>query len=92
MTQILATLRQDTDLVIIDSPPVLPVADASIIGSRCSGTVLVVDSGKTRTDIARRALATLERANVNVVGVVLNKMGAKQAAGYYYYYYGQKKA
>ena len=92
MTQILASLRQNTDLVIVDSPPVLPVADASILGSRCSGAVLVVDSGKTRTEIARRALETLERANVNVVGVILNKMGTKQAAGYYYYYYGQKKA
>ncbi len=90
MTQILASLRQNTDLVIIDSPPVLPVADASIIGSRCSGAVMVVDSGKTRTEIARRAVATLERANVQVAGVILNKLGAKQAAGYYYYYYGQK--
>lgn len=90
MTQILASLRQNADLVILDTPPTLPVADASIIGSRCSGTVLVVDSGKTRTEIARRAIATLERANVKVVGIVLNKMGAKQASGYYYYYYGQK--
>lgn len=90
MTQILASLRQNTDMVIIDSPPVLPVADASILGSRCSGTVLVIDSGKTRTEIARRAVATLERANVKVAGVILNKMGSKQAAGYYYYYYGQK--
>ena len=91
MTQILATLREDADLVIIDSPPVLPVADASIIGSRCSGAVLVIDSGKTRTEIARRALTTLEQANVKVVGVILNKMGAKQAAGYYHYYYEQNK-
>lgn len=92
MTQILASLRQNTDMVVIDSPPVLPVADASILGSRCSGAVLVIDSGHTRTEIARRAMATLERANVQVVGVVLNKMGAKQAAGYYYYYYGQNNA
>lgn len=92
MTQILATLRQNTDMVIIDSPPVLPVADASILGSRCSGAVLVVDSGKTRTEIAQRAVATLERANVKVAGVILNKMGSKQAAGYYYYYYGQKNS
>jgi Mrp family chromosome partitioning ATPase len=76
----------------VDSPPVLPVADASILASRCSGTVMVVDSGKTRSEIARRAVATLERANGKVVGVILNKMGAKQAAGYYYYYYGQKNA
>ena len=91
MTQIFTTLRQDTDMVIVDSPPVLPVADASILGSRCSGTVLVVDSGKTRTETARRALATLERANVKVAGVILNKLGTKQAAGYYYYYYDQKR-
>jgi capsular exopolysaccharide synthesis family protein len=92
MTQILASLRQNTDMVILDSPPVLPVADASILGSRAAGTVLVVDSGRTRTEIARRALATLERANVKVAGIILNKMGTKQAAGYYYYYYGQRKA
>lgn len=92
MTQILASLRQNTDMVIIDSPPTLPVADASIMGSRCSGALLVVDAGRTRTEVARRALATLERANVKVAGIVLNKMGAKQASGYYYYYYGQKKA
>jgi non-specific protein-tyrosine kinase len=89
MSQVLAALKQNTDLVIIDSPPVLPVADASILGSRAGGTVLVVDAGKTRTELARRAVATLERANVKVVGVILNKMGAKQAAGYYYYYYGK---
>ena len=91
MTQILSALRQNTDMVIVDSPPVLPVADASILGTRCSGAVLVVDAGKTRTDSARRALATLERANVKVAGVILNKLGTKQAAGYYYYYYDQKK-
>lgn len=91
MTQTLAALRQNTDMVIIDSPPVLPVADACILGSRCSGAVMVVDSGRTRTEIARRAVATLERANVQVAGIVLNKMGTKQAAGYYYYYYAQRK-
>jgi polysaccharide biosynthesis transport protein len=91
MTQVLASLRQNTDMVIVDSPPVLPVADASILGSRCSGAVLVIDSGKTRTEIARRAVTTLERANTKVAGVILNKMGSKQAAGYYYYYYAQKK-
>jgi capsular exopolysaccharide synthesis family protein len=92
MTQVLASLRQSTDMVIVDSPPVLPVADASILGSRCSGAVLVVDAGRTRTEIARRAVATLERANVKVAGVILNKMGTKQAAGYYYYYYGDRRS
>lgn len=87
MSEILDELREQSDIVVLDSPPCLAVADASILGARCSGAILVVDSGKTRTDVARRAIETLRRANVKVVGAVVNKLSQKRSSGYYYYDY-----
>ncbi len=87
MNEILTSLRGQSDMLILDSPPVLAVADASILGSRCSGTVLVIDSGKTRSDVCRRAVETLTKTKGKLFGVVLNKLSARRAAGYYYYYY-----
>lgn len=95
MTEVLAALRNQSDMVVIDSPPALVVADASILGSRCSGAILVIDSGKTRVDVARRALDTLKQANVKVLGTVINKLAARRTAGYnysYYNYYGSKSS
>lgn len=87
MAELLQELRDQSDMVVIDSPPALVVADASILGSRCSGAVLVVDSGKTRVDMARRALNTLKQANVIMLGTVINRLSTRRSAGYYYNYY-----
>jgi tyrosine-protein kinase len=87
MAQILKTLRAEADMVIIDSPPVLAVADATIIGSRCSGAVLILDAGKTRTEMAKRAVERLRQTNIRLFGVVLNKLSFRRASGYYSYYY-----
>jgi non-specific protein-tyrosine kinase len=87
MNEILSRLRAQSDMVILDSPPVLAVADASILGSRCSGAVLVVDAGHTRSELSRRAVETLGQTKVKVLGVVLNKLSSRRASGYYYYYY-----
>ncbi len=94
MVEILKTLRAESDMVIIDSPPVLAVADATIIGSRCSGAILVLDAGRTRTDICKRAVERLRQTNIRLFGVVLNKLSIRRASGYYsyYYYYGSDKA
>lgn len=87
MSDILSALRDESDMVVIDSPPALAVADASIIGSRCSGAILVIETGKTRTEVVQRAVETLSQTNVKLVGAVLNKLSHKRASGYYYYYY-----
>jgi capsular exopolysaccharide synthesis family protein len=87
MSNLLKQLQDQADMVIIDSPPALAVADAGILGSRCSGAVLVIDSGKARTEMARRAVEVLRQANVNVVGVVLNKLQPRRGQGYYYHKY-----
>jgi capsular exopolysaccharide synthesis family protein len=85
MTEILQMLRQQFDMVVVDSPPALVVADASILASRCSGALLVVDSGRTRTESARKVVETLKRSQVQVLGVVLNRLGGR-GRGYYYNY------
>jgi non-specific protein-tyrosine kinase len=92
MRRILDTLRSQADLLIIDSPPVLAVADASILGARCSGALLVIDAGRTRSDVSRRAVETLGKTGTKVLGVVLNRISTRRAASdYYYYYYAKDK-
>jgi capsular exopolysaccharide synthesis family protein len=94
MQQILQELRAQSDMIILDSPPVLAVADASILGSHCSGVILVIDAGHARSEASRRALQTLKQTNTKVLGAVLNKLSTRRASGYssYYYYSSKDKA
>ncbi|MSP11769.1 MAG: polysaccharide biosynthesis tyrosine autokinase [Chloroflexi bacterium] len=87
MHRIMDGLQSRADMVLFDSPPILAVADASILGGRCAGVLLVVDAGRTRTDMARRAKETLDQVGIKVLGVVLNKIGSRHGGSYYYYYY-----
>jgi Mrp family chromosome partitioning ATPase len=76
-----------SDILILDSPPALAVADAGILAAHCSGVVVVIDSGRTRTDACRRALQTLEQTGGKIYGVVLNKLKLRRSGGSYSYYY-----
>jgi polysaccharide biosynthesis transport protein len=71
------------DLVLIDSPPVLPVADAMILTSYADGVLLVVASGQTRRTELQRTAEKLAQANVSIVGVVLNKVSTSGGYGGY---------
>jgi succinoglycan biosynthesis transport protein ExoP len=88
--KIFATLRDQADIVIIDSPPVMPVTDASVLATVSDGILLVVAAKSTRRRDVRHALATLARVEATVVGVVLN--GANEADSYGYYKYGYYKS
>lgn len=88
-------LRTQADVIIIDSPPTLAVADASILASKVDGTMLVVDSSKTRAQALRRTREALVKSKTHLLGAVLNK-AKRRGGGYYYYYHyytadGQKK-
>lgn len=93
MNEILLELRSEADMVVVDSPPLLVVADANILASRCSGAMLVVDSGRTRTDSARKVVESLTRSRVKILGMVLNRMSNHRGGRYnnYYYYSASKK-
>jgi len=74
------------DWVIVDSPPCLPVADASILADVCQGVLLVVRAGVTPSAVAQRAYQELQGRNI--VGVVLNAVGeAHMYSSQYYHAY-----
>jgi tyrosine-protein kinase len=83
MRAVIAELSQRFDLVLIDSPPVLPVADAMILSSYADGVLLVVASGQTRRGELRRTTEKLAQAGAPAVGCVLNKASAQPGYGYY---------
>jgi succinoglycan biosynthesis transport protein ExoP len=86
MREVLAGLVELADIVIVDSPPILAVADAAILASEIDGVLMVLDAGTTRREIAQRALASLQQVQAGVIGAVLNRV-PRRRSGYYYYYY-----
>lgn len=69
----LTDMKRLFDIIIIDTPPILPVSDALAVASHVDGMVLVCRSGRTRIDALRRATETLQRGVVRLVGVVVNQ-------------------
>jgi capsular exopolysaccharide synthesis family protein len=83
----LRTLRDHFDWIIIDSPPVLAVADSAILAHEASGVLFVVGSEMTERGAARSALDQLDAANATYVGAVLNRVQLARDAYYYARYY-----
>jgi non-specific protein-tyrosine kinase len=81
MTQLLRTLEADADLVVVDSPPLLPFADASILASETEGLLFVIRSGGIRYDLVRRALDSLAAVRGHVLGAVLTGTPAEKVTG-----------
>lgn len=71
---LLAALRAQADVVLIDAPPVVDVADSRAIAARVDGVLLLVARGRTHRPQARRALAALEQVGATVLGVVMTEM------------------
>ena len=90
MEEFLSNLKNEYDIIILDSPPVGIVTDAAILSTKTEGVLLVVNSGKTETDAVKRSKELLENVNANIIGVVLNKVDMKNKAyskyGYSKYY------
>lgn len=92
MEEILKRAHEEADMVLIDTPPVIAVTDASILASKVDGVILVVASHQTHDQILVKSREILERAQANIVGVVLNKYPVHHENQYYhYYYYGHHK-
>ncbi len=87
--RLLEALAREADIVILDSPPVLPVADTLVIGRLAAGAVLVVESRRTPVQVVNRAKAALIRNQTRILGVVLNQAHAEDDdAGYQFGYDG----
>jgi len=80
-------LRDEYDMVIIDAPPLLPVADASVLATLADGIILVVKHGQTTRDQLGEAIARLNQVGGRLFGVVVNMIPRRATNSYYYYYY-----
>lgn len=84
--ELLATLKEEYDYIIIDTPPINIVSDALITASRTDGIVLVARDGKTYHDEFKRAVSSVEFANVKPLGVVINALEIQTGEKYKYKY------
>ena len=81
-------LLQDYEHVVIDSPPVMGLADAPLIASRVEGVIYAVESHGIRSSLVKTALSRLASANVHILGGVLTKFEARKSHYGYGYNYG----
>ncbi|MNU04732.1 Tyrosine-protein kinase YwqD [compost metagenome] len=75
-------LRENYDVVIIDTPSLLTITDAKILGSKSDGVLLIVEYGKVKRNIAKKVKEELTLANIKLIGVVLNEVKNNQADAY----------
>lgn len=89
--EMLKKLRADYDYVIIDTPPLGSVIDGAVVAAGCDGAVIVIESNAVSYKFVQSVKEQLEKANVRILGCVLNKvnLSAKSHYGKYYEkYYG----
>ncbi|MGD0227447.1 MAG: polysaccharide biosynthesis tyrosine autokinase [Terriglobia bacterium] len=87
MEGLLKRLRQDFDHIIIDSPPVLPITDPTILSSIVDGVLMVVECEMTTRAALSRACRVIEHAGGKILGTVLNKVDVRRDGYYGYRYY-----
>lgn len=84
VSKLIQDMQQHYDMVLIDTPPILPVTDAVTISSCADGTILVYQVGRIGRSALRRVKFLLEHAQSNVMGVVLTNVRAEVAPEYGY--------
>ncbi len=87
MRELLDQFSALADLIIVDSPPILNIADTATLSSSIDGVLVVFEAGETRQSEAQQALTNLYNVGANLIGAVLNSV-PKHVMGSYYYYQG----
>jgi capsular exopolysaccharide synthesis family protein len=87
MEALLKELRQEFDHIVIDSPPVLPITDPTILSSIVDGVIMVVECEMTTRAALSRACRVIEHAGGKILGTVLNKVDVRRDGYYGYRYY-----
>jgi len=89
---LITELKKRFDVILFDSPPILPVTDAVLLSRFMDGAVVIYEVGKIARSALLRAKAQLESSGGKLLGIVLNHVKTAEAyAGYPYYYYSYKK-
>lgn len=86
MIALLEQLKERADMIVIDSPPLLPVVDAAILSHISDGALLVAMHGRVRRDQVSRSIEQLDAVGAKLLGNVLNRVPASGDAGAYGYY------
>ena len=98
---LLARAGEEYEFILLDSPPLLAVSDASMLSALVDGTVVVVHAGKTQMNSLEGGLEYIERIGGHVLGIVLNAYNARKVynasngadgCGYYAYRYGSQNS
>ena len=91
MIFLLEHLQKMFDVIIIDSPPILPASDALLVSPHTDGVLLVVKEGLLNREIVQKAVEQLNLAQANILGVVLNDVDVKKQgySSYYHKYYSE---
>jgi capsular exopolysaccharide synthesis family protein len=88
MEELLTQARVDYDFVILDTPPVLVVTDATVLGRMADATILIIRYGSAHRQVVQRCLDLLERSGSHLLGVAVNAVDF--ASPEYSEYYGRK--
>ena len=88
MEELVMVLREQYDFVIIDTPPVLAVTDASILGRLTDAAILIIRYGTAQRHVVQRSVDLLDRSGAHLLGVAVNAVDFK--APEYSEYYGRK--
>ncbi|WKA57744.1 CpsD/CapB family tyrosine-protein kinase [Planococcus shenhongbingii] len=83
---LLKKLEESYDVLIIDTPPILAVADGQVLANRCEGAILVINSGETVKEDAIKAKELIMASNSRLIGAVLNNFKLPSTSYYGNYY------
>jgi polysaccharide biosynthesis transport protein len=86
MADLLEQLSGSYDMVLLDSPPLLPVTDAVVLSNLAGGALVVVGADRIHRPQLQQSLESLETAGAHVFGIVMNKIARREAAAYAYGY------
>jgi non-specific protein-tyrosine kinase len=93
MAELVKRLEASADIVLIDTPPLLPVTDAAVVAALTDGAILVAATGKTKRDQVKLAAGSLAKVGARLLGVVLTmvqgRTGDASAYNYEYRYAGR---
>lgn len=85
MSELIQDVKQRFDLILVDSPPILGVSDASVLASEVDLTIIVVQHRKLPRNMLMRVKQSVENVGGNVIGVVLNNVDVRSDSQYQYY-------
>jgi len=94
MKSLLASVSNKYDMVLLDSPPIMPVTDAAVLSRLAGGLLLIVGTDRVHRAQLHQTLESLERAGGTILGLVANRIARRDTAAYRYgsdYVYGGHK-